>query len=69
MHNSKCGRFLFDIYFDPIDEFCLDFLPIKFGHVRAERRRNFANRDQAIRAMRLLAEEHFCDAESECIGR
>jgi hypothetical protein len=64
MTMSQCGRFWFDVFHDPIDDWCVEFIPARRGNVNRIKRGGFASRDRAEVALWLLTSE-WCDVRSE----
>lgn len=68
MHMSGCGRYWFDIYHNPIDDWCVEFIPARRGDIKRIRRAGFACREQAELAVLLLCEEWCVTVEIDCGG-
>ncbi len=64
MTMSPCGRFWYDVYHNPIDGWCVEFIPARRGNVTRIKRGGFASQDRAEVALWLLASE-WCDVRAE----
>ena len=68
MTMSTCGRYWYDVWNNPIDDWCIEFMPARRGNVTRIRRGGFACREQAELAVLMLAEEWCVRSEVDCGG-
>lgn len=68
MTPSKCGRYLFDVWHDPINEYTVSFR-VNAADAVTETRYGFAHPHEVSRCIDLLVAEHFVEADAECEGR
>lgn len=68
MTMSICGRYWYDVWHNPIDDWSVAFIPARRGDINLIRRAGFACREAAELAVLLLVEEWCVTAEIDCGG-
>lgn len=65
---SKCGRYLFDVWHDPIGGYHVSF-KVNTADAVMETRFGFQHPHEVSRCIDLLVAEHFIEEDAECEGR
>lgn len=68
MTMSKCGRYWYDLWHEPVDGWRVAFIPARRGDITVINRGGFVRREQAELALMLLVEEWCVTTEVDCGG-